>query len=403
MADLTWIQILWFSLLAVLWIGYLTLDGFDLGVAMILRIATRNGKERRAALNAIGPHWDGNEVWVLTAGGATFAAFPEWYATMFSGMYLALIVVLLCLILRVAAIEWRKTINSEKWVNTWDSFHIGAAWVLSLLWGVAFANLVQGTAIKVGKFVDGEFQAVDPSQLEVSANYADHASATASALVDNYHYIAPEENFLMQFLGLLSPFTVLGGLVTLSLFLAHGALFLSLKTVGDLRTRALGLAKKFVLADTVITAVWAIWATFGKNDSGVVYNNSGMLTLIPLAIAAVLLIVTVAFTYKESEKAAFFSHFGAIAFAVVFIWFCIAGDAMKSSVDTMYSLTLAQASATSQTHTVMLIATVIFVPLILGYTIWAYWRFAKRLNAEEVPDELAGIDYKKIRQFEVAA
>ncbi len=142
--DLTFIQLLWFILIGVLWIGYLTLEGFGFGTGMLLKILPRGEKERRAMLNAIGPHWDGNEVWVLTAGGATFAAFPEWYATMFSGMYLALVAILVVLIVRICALEWRKTINSDAWRNAWDWAHTVSAWVVSILWGVAFSNLVQG-------------------------------------------------------------------------------------------------------------------------------------------------------------------------------------------------------------------------------------------------------------------
>ena len=395
MGDLSLIQIIWFVLLAVLWIGYLVLEGFDFGVGMLLRIVPKNEKERRAALNTIGPHWDGNEVWVITAGGATFAAFPEWYATMFSGMYLALVVVLLCLIVRIVAIEWRKTVNSVRWQHAWDTAHIVVAWVLSILWGVAFANLVQGTQIKVGHFENGEFIEVPAGELT--------GAATDPALVDNFHFIAPGENFLMQFLSLLTPFTIVGGLVTLTIFLAQGALFLAIKTTGDMSERAFNLAKKLTIADTVVTAVWALWAFIGKNASGVEYNNSGMLTLIPLALTAVLLIATVAMTFAGKQKSAFFVHSGAIAGAVVFIWFCIAGDAMKSSVDAAYSLTLAQASATPQTHTIMIVATVIFVPIVLAYTAWSYLKFAKRVNADDVPDEPNGLDLKKVRQFEVTA
>lgn len=142
--ELTFIQLLWFVLIGVLWTGYLTLEGFGFGVGMLLKILPKNEKERRATLNAIGPHWDGNEVWLLTAGGATFAAFPEWYATMFSGMYLALVVILVCLIFRVCALEWRKMINTDRWRSNWDWIHTIVAWVVSILWGVAFANLVQG-------------------------------------------------------------------------------------------------------------------------------------------------------------------------------------------------------------------------------------------------------------------
>lgn len=143
------LSILWFILIAVLWIGYLVLEGFDLGVAMLLPFVSKNDKERTTALKTIGPHWDGNEVWLLTAGGAMFAAFPEWYATMFSGMYLALFVVLVLLILRIAALEWRSKIATEKWRAMWDRFHVVAGYGVPILMGCAFANLVHGMKIEV--------------------------------------------------------------------------------------------------------------------------------------------------------------------------------------------------------------------------------------------------------------
>ena len=146
------LPVLWFILIAVLWTGYLVLEGFDFGVGMLLRILGRGETERRTMVRTIGPHWDGNEVWLLTAGGATFAAFPEWYATMFSGMYLALFVILVALIVRICAIEWRTKIDSQQWRDRMDTAHMVSSWVPSILWGVAFANLVQGMEIEV---VDG--------------------------------------------------------------------------------------------------------------------------------------------------------------------------------------------------------------------------------------------------------
>ena len=149
------LPIVWFILIAVLWTGYLALEGFDFGVGMLLRILGRDERERRAMVHTIGPHWDGNEVWLLTAGGATFAAFPEWYGTLFSGAYLALFLILLCLIVRICAIEWRSKINSRAWRDAWDWAHTISAWIPSVLWGVAFANLVQGMRIEVVRTADG--------------------------------------------------------------------------------------------------------------------------------------------------------------------------------------------------------------------------------------------------------
>ena len=373
--ELTTIQLLWFSVVAVLWIGYLALEGFDFGVAMLLKILPKTSKERRVALSSIGPHWDGNEVWVLTAGGATFAAFPEWYATMFSGMYLALMLILVCLIVRVCAIEWRKMIDTDAWRNGWDTAHTVSAWVVSFLWGVAFANLVQGMHIEVGHYDDGAFVPVAPQD-------------AASSLADNYHYLTG------GFFSLITPFTVLGGIVTVSLFLSHGAIFLALKTAGDLRKRARAFAKKSILVSTSATAAWALWAQFAHTNNAI--------SIVPLVLCALSLVTAAAFLYRDREGAAFMAHFVAIALAVAFIWFTIFPDALKSSVDSRYSLTLAQAAATGNTQTIMSAAALVFVPIVLGYTVWSYKVFSRRISVEHIPDETPGLDPKKVRSFENA-
>ncbi len=374
--ELSFIQLLWFILICVLWIGYLTLEGFGFGTGMLLKILPKNEKEHRSMLNAIGPHWDGNEVWVLTAGGAIFAAFPEWYATMFSGMYLALVLVLVCLIIRICALEWRRKINSDGWRNFWDTCHFAVAWIVSILWGVAFANLVQGTKIEVGHYdVSGSFVAIDPSAVSTSLEAAEKHVLTGG------------------FFSLLTPFTVLGGLVTLTLFLSHGLLFVALKTSGDLSVRAKRMEAKVLPVTILVVAGWAVWALLA-------HSNTGFLALIPMALAALSLIVAFLFILKGSEGKAFIAHFAAIAMAVVFIWFLVFPDAMKSSIDPAYSLSLAQASATAPTQGIMTGAAVIFVPIVLGYTIWAYKVFSKRINPDDAPEEPAGLDYKKVREFD---
>ena len=164
---MTALVVIWFVLIAVLWTGYLVLEGFDFGVGMLLRIVGKTPEERTATVRTIGPHWDGNEVWLLTAGGAMFAAFPLWYATMFSGMYMALFLLLVLLILRIVAIEWRSKIKSQKWVNTWDTFQVIAGYGAPLILGVAFSNLVSGMKIEAQTptVVDGRLQVttIEPS------------------------------------------------------------------------------------------------------------------------------------------------------------------------------------------------------------------------------------------------
>src|SRR5690554_6695293 len=212
------LPLLWFVLIAVLWAGYLVLEGFDFGVGMLLPILGRTDTERRVLINTIGPVWDGNEVWLITAGGATFAAFPEWYATLFSGFYVPLFLILMALIVRVCAFEWRGKIESESWRAWADRAIVFGSWVPAVLWGVAFANLVRG--------------------VELDANH----------------------QFVGGFFSLLSPFALLGGAVTALLFLTHGAVFLALKSEGEIRERAGALAERLAPVTLVVAGGWAVWA-----------------------------------------------------------------------------------------------------------------------------------------------
>src|SRR5262245_18772450 len=208
----------WFALIAVLWIGYFTLEGFDFGVGMLLPWLARDDRERRLMINTIGPVWDGNEVWVLTAGGATFAAFPEWYATLFSGFYLPLLLILLALIVRGLAFEYRHQRPEAAWHSWWDRAIIVGSYVPALLWGVAFANIVRGVPIDADK------------------------------------------EFTGTILTLLNPFGLLGGVVTLLLFLTHGAMFLALKTDGDIRLRARAFSLRVGLGAAVAAVAFLVWA-----------------------------------------------------------------------------------------------------------------------------------------------
>lgn len=373
--ELSVLQIIWFALLAVLWIGYLTLEGFGFGTGMLLKILPKNEKERRLALNTIGPHWDGNEVFLLTAGGATFAAFPEWYATMFSGMYMALIAILIFLIIRISALEWRGKINSPGWRRLWDNLHIAVAWLVTVVWGVAFGNLVQGTEIQVGHYAERGGQFVPADMTNVDAALA-----------------AGDQHFLTGgFVSLFTPFTIVAGVVFVLLFLTHGALWLAIKTKGDFHNRAVALAKKLSLASTGLTAVWAIWGQFAYRG-----QTWG---LIPLALAAVALIASTGVIQKGKDVSSFAFSFVGLALAVVWVFSTFGANAMKSSIDPAYDLTLIQASATAPTQSVMLIAAVIFVPIVLGYTAWSYKSFAGRIGVDNISDKPAGLDPKKVREF----
>ena len=367
------LSVLWFILIAVLWIGYLTLEGFGFGVGMIYKFVAKDERERRALLGTIGPHWDGNEVWLLTAGGATFAAFPEWYGTLFSGAYLVLFLILLALIVRVCAIEWRGKINSDTWRARWDWAHTISAWLPAILWGAAFANLVQGMQIEV---VEVASRKVVPVAEALAAQKAGTLIPGAS------HEITG------GFWSLITPFTLLGGLVTCSLFLTHGALFAALKTAGDLSKRCSALALKLGVGSTVLTALWALWAQLASSATPASW--------IGLVLAALFLVASLYLNLRGRQGLAFATHFGAIAFAVVFIFLAITPDIMRSAINPAYSLTISQGASADVTLLIMTIAAVVFVPVVLVYTIWSYKVFAKRINAEKI-DPNAGLDPVKVR------
>ncbi|TFH53491.1 cytochrome d ubiquinol oxidase subunit II [Actinomyces viscosus] len=364
------LSILWFVLIAVLWIGYLTLEGFDFGVGMLLKILGRDERERRATLATIGPHWDGNEVWLLTAGGATFAAFPEWYSTLFSGAYIVLFIILLCLIVRVCAIEWRPKVNSQTWRDRWDWVHTISAWLPSVLWGVAFANLVQGMHIEVVQISNG---AVVPAG-QVPAD---------SLMPGAAHQITG------GLLTMVTPFTLLGGAVTCLLFLNHGALFVALKTTGELSQRALRLSRGLAPVSTGVTAAWALWAQL-------VYSSTA-LSWIPLVIAAAGLIGSLLAGRAGREGRAFALHFVGIAFAVIFIFAAMAPNVMRSSVDPAYSLTIQQAASADTTLLIMTVAAAVFVPGVLIYTVWSYKVFASRISAESINPNQGGLHPTLVR------
>ena len=231
--DIEPLQYVWFILIAMLWTGYLVLEGFDFGVGMLLPVlgnrrkfgAERAEKRRRTVINSIAPVWDGNEVWLITAGAATFAAFPEWYATLFSGFYLPLFLILVALIVRVCALEWRAKINQDNWRAGWDRMIVFGSAVPAVLWGVAFANIVAGVPIDADK------------------------------------------NYTGTLFTLLNPYALLGGLATLSLFLLHGAVFLALKTDGEVRRDAGDLAARLAPPTLVIAGVWAVWTQLASGKA----------------------------------------------------------------------------------------------------------------------------------------
>jgi cytochrome d ubiquinol oxidase subunit II len=328
----------WFILIAVLWIGYFVLEGFDFGVGMLLPVLARDETERRVMINTIGPVWDGNEVWVLVAGGATFAAFPEWYATLFSGFYLPLLLILVALIVRGLAFEYRAKRDEAQWRARWDKAIFFGSLVPAVLWGVAFANIVRGVPIDATK------------------------------------------EYVGSTLTLLNPFALLGGLTTLGLFLTHGALFVALKTDGDIRHRARALALVVGGVTALLAVVFLTWAQL--LSGGVA--SSGIFVLAALALVGGLVAA-----WQAREGWAFVGTFAAIGLAVAGLFVALFPDVMPSSLDPSWSLTTTNASATDYTLTIMTWVAAIFTPIVLMYQGWTYWVFRKRISVHHIPTAAA--------------
>lgn len=371
---LTTLQVIWVVLIAVLWTGYLVLEGFGIGAGMIMPLVAKTDRERSQVQKTFGPVWDGNEVWLLTAGGATFAAFPEWYATMFSGMYLALFLILLCLIVRICAIEWRAKVASEAWRSRWDLMQTVACWLVPILFGVAFANLVQGMNIAV----------TNPYTPDVLVPAKD-----INLAVDVHNFTSSGAPLGSVFLSLLTPYTILGGLMLAAVFLTQGALWLSVRTDGAVEARAKTLAAKTAILDTVLVAVVALWGQFAY--------ASQVLAWIPLVIAALLLVATVYLALMGQSLFALLAHSAAIAGAVSWVFAAMVPGVMKSYIDPAYTLTMWVASSSQSTLTIMLCATLVFVPCVLGYTYWSYSTMKFKITLDDVENN-PGLPWERIRE-----
>ena len=339
-------QTVWFLLIAVLWIGYFVLEGFDFGVGMLLPTVSKNEADRRAVLTTLGPVWDGNEVWLLVAGGATFAAFPEWYATLFSGFYLPLFLILVALIVRGVAFEYRSKYGKAQWRQRWDIAIVISSALPALLWGVAFANIVRGVPLE--KASSGSIE------------------------------------YVGGFFNLLNPYALLGGVVTLSVFYTHGAVFLALKTAGTIRERANSIALKAGLVAAVAAVSFLVWTNLMLAEL-----NS---TVLILSVAVALLWVAgLAMNFKGREGWAFIFSAGTIATFVSTLFFALYPQVMPSSLGSQFDLTITNASSTDYTLKVMTYVAVVMTPLVLLYQGWTYWVFRKRVSASQIVNPERGI------------
>jgi cytochrome d ubiquinol oxidase subunit II len=334
---------LWFGVVAVLFLGFFILEGFDFGVGMLMepfaRASTGNrDSHRRAALNTIGPVWDGNEVWLITAGAAMFAAYPGWYATVFSTLYLPLLAILFGMIVRSVAIEWRGKVDDPKW-RAWADFGIAAgSWLPAILWGVAFAILVRG--------------------LPVESNGHVHLSIG----------------------DVLNPYTLLGGLATAGLFLFYGAVFVALKTSGAIHDDAHQFAVRLSLPVTALVAAFGLWTQLA-------HGKDWTWTVLGVAVVAQLTAVLSVWR-RISDGLAFASTAVVVAAVVILLFGSLYPNLVPSTLNSEWNVTIYNSSSTPYTLKIMTWVTAVFAPLTVAYQGWTYWVFRQRISAEQIPHSI---------------
>jgi cytochrome d ubiquinol oxidase subunit II len=333
------LEIFWFVLIAVVWGLYFLLEGFDFGVGMLLPVLPRDERERGVMFESMGPVWDGNEVWLVVAAGATFAAFPVWYASLFSGFYIALVLILVLLIVRVVSFEWRNKRDGARWRATWLWANTIGSIGATFLWGLTLANLLHGVPLN-----------------------SSHA-------------------FAGDFFDLFTAYTVVAGLAVVSLFALHGATYLTLRTVGDLRERAAAVARQLSIAAVVVgigILAWTVAVAHNRNSRGV------LPTTLPAALTAIALIIAVGLTRTGRNGWAFTATaLGAVGF-VATIFTGLYPRVLVSHPTFANSLTISNAASGHYALKIITIVAAIFVPLLLLSQSWTYYVFRRRLGGEQV-------------------
>jgi cytochrome bd ubiquinol oxidase subunit II len=323
----------WFIVITVLWTGFFVLEGFDFGVGMLHGIVGKDEAGRRAAINTIGPLWDGNEVWLIVAGASMFAAFPGWYATMFSGFYLALVLLLVALIVRGVSFEYRGKRDAQRWRRTWDVLLTAGSLAAPLLIGVALGDLLHGVPI-------------------------------------NAH-----QEYTGTFFDLLQPYALLTGVTLVLICVLHGATFLTLKTTGDMRERAGRLARRVAPVTGVAVLAFISW-THASAGKGALLN--------PIELAAVLAaFAAVWLVYEHSEGWAFAATTLTMAACIVSIFTDLYPRVMVSSTSAAYDLTVHNTASGAYSLKVMTVVVVIFLPFVLAYQTWTYYVFRRRISQQE--------------------
>lgn len=330
------LEVLWFILIAVLMIGFFFLEGFDFGVGILLPVLGKTDEERRIIINTIGPVWDANEVWLITAGGAIFAAFPNWYAVMFSGFYLALLVVLVALIVRGVAFEFRSKKDSKNWRRNWDISIFVSSLLLAVLWGVAFANLIKGVPIdKTMNYVGGFFD-------------------------------------------LISIYTLVAGVTTLLIFMFHGSVFLYLKADKTVAERAKVIAKPLGIA-AIAASVLLVILTYFQTDA---FDNPA--AIVTAVLGLILLGVSLYLITASKGKMAMLCSGVSIALATGTLFLGLFPRVMVSNIAPEFSMTIYKAASSHNTLSLMTKVALIFLPIVLAYQIWSYWVFRKRVTSKDL-------------------
>ena len=343
--DISVFQVIWFILWGVLWAVYFMLDGFVLGTGFLAGFLAKNDTEKRVLINSIGPVWDGNEVWLITAGGATFAAFPTTYALMFSNLYSALLLLLFSLIVRGVSFEFRSKLDSSAWKKSWDTAIIVSSFLPALLFGVAFGNIFKGIPMT------NDFAAI------------------------KFSYDG-------TLIGLLNPYGLLTGVLFVLLFAVHGSLYAAIKTTGDLSKRGAELADKLWLP-LLVVAVAFLGYTYPATKLYDNFLKAPALLIVPLIAVVSLLLVKVFVVKGSCHKAFLFS-----CLTIVFVVFTgVTGlfpNLIPSNIDSASNLTIFNSSSSLLTLQIMTAVAAIFVPIVIAYKIWVYRVFRARVSNEDV-------------------
>lgn len=327
---------LWFILITILFCGFFFLEGFDYGVGVLLPFLGKTDTDRRIIINTIGPVWDANEVWLITAGGAMFAAFPNWYATLFSGFYLPLLLILAALVFRGVGIEFRSKIESKSWRSIWDIILFISNFIPALLWGVALSNLIKGVPI------DGHME------------------------------------YTGGFFNLLTPYTLLAGVAGFTFFIYHGAVYISLRTKGELMERAAKLSKNLSVINMLLWIAVLIYTNFQTD----LYSKPLAVVLVVLSVISSLLAFYLV-SKRKNGKAMIVNGLTTIT-AVGALFAGLFPRVMVSSINKSFDLTITNASSSPYTLKVMTIVAITLVPVVLLYQGWSYWVFRKRVTAKDL-------------------